>query len=359
MSWKVESVAELRGYTVEWAEEGNYYLSKRNVLYRSADLKAPFTKIAEIEAPLIKRAASTFRLAQRLLRFMVTNVVPLGNGDLFVSFDKSVGVVSGGRYRRLEGLVRPCRILRGACAADASGDIYFGEYLANTERGEMRIYRYAADEGRLEVAHTFPAGSIRHIHGVYFDERTGYLYCLTGDADAECRILRSRDGFRTTETVGAGDESWRAVSVLFDADALYYGTDAEYRTNNIFRLDRATGGRRDLGEVGGTVFYSKRFGGGLFFATTAENAPSQTENVAALFCLEVSPSGSGERAGREGEFEPGGPEELVRFEKDFWNPTLFMFGTIHFPYANLVHDRLFFHVVGVKGDNGTFVVSKR
>ena len=99
MNWTVENVPELKGYTVEWAEEGNFYLSRRNVLYHSENLQPPFKKIALIDAPFWKQAASISRLAQRLLRFQVTNVIPLENGDLFVTFDKSVGIIRNNKYQ--------------------------------------------------------------------------------------------------------------------------------------------------------------------------------------------------------------------------------------------------------------------
>jgi hypothetical protein len=343
MNWRTEEIPELRGYTVEWAEPGNYYLSRRNVVYRSTDLKPPFKKVATISARWWKQAASSFRLAQRLLRFMVTNVVPLANGDLFVTFDKSVGVVRDGVYKALPGLTRPCRVLRSACAVDGDGEIYFGEYLANEERGEMRVYRYSPGSDSIETAYTFPAGSIKHIHGIYFDKFTGSLLCLTGDDESECRMIRTFDGFRTSEIVGEGDETWRAVSILFDENAMYYGMDAEFRSNHIYRLDRATLDRTSLAEVNGTVFYSKQLGPELFFATTAENAPSQTENVAAIW-----------NVSSEGECR-----EIAKFHKDRWHGTLFMFGTIHFPYANNLNDGLYFSLVGVREDNRTFKITGR
>ncbi|MBA3354050.1 MAG: hypothetical protein H0U23_16795 [Blastocatellia bacterium] len=342
MNWTVEEIPELRGYTIEWAETGNYYLSRRNVVYNSPDLKPPFERVATIDAPSWKQAASSFRLAQRLLRFMVTNVVPLANGDLFVTFDKSVGVIRDGKYKELSGLSRPCRVLRSACALDGRGDIYFGEYLANDDRGEMWIYRYRPGADEVEVAYTFPPNSIKHIHGVYFDAFTDSLVCLTGDDDSECRIIRTRDGFQTTDIIGEGDETWRAVSILFDANAMYYGMDAEFRSNQIFRLDRTTLDRKALGEVSGTVFYSKQSSDDLFFATTAENAPSQTENVAAIWNVSAD----------------GECREIVKFHKDRWHGTLFMFGTIHFPYANKTAAELYFSLVGVKEDNRTYKISR-
>ena len=342
MIWTVEPIPELNGYTVEWAEDGNYFLSRRNILYRSPDLKPPFEKVATINAPGWKGIVSGIRLAQRLLRFMVTNVIPLNNGDIFVTFDKSVGVVRDGGFRHLEGLARPCRVLRSACAMDGNGAIYFGEYLANDERAPMRIYKYKPGTNELEVPYFFPANSIKHIHGIYFDRFTNSLICLTGDNESECRMLKTGDGFQTVEPIGEGDETWRAVSILFGKDAMFYGMDAEFRSNHIYRLDRQTGQRMSLGEVNGTVFYSKRLADDLFFATTAENAPSQTENAAVIW--NVSPDGQ--------------LIEVAKFHKDRWHGTLFMFGTVHFPYVGDLTDQLYFSLVGVEEDNQTFRIRR-
>jgi hypothetical protein len=338
MKWTVENVPELRGYAVEWAEAGNFYLSRRNQIFHSDSLKPPFKLVAEIDAPFWKQAASNFRLAQRVLRFMVTNIIPLANGNLFVTFDKSVGIVRNGEYQSLKKLMRPCRVLRAACAVDKNGDIFFGEYLDNAERGEMRIYKYAAGADALEIACVFPPNSIRHIHGLYFDSFTDSIFCLTGDEEKECKFLRSSDGFKTFEVVGEGDETWRAVSVLFNQNSFFYGMDAEYRANHIYKVGRETLGRKSLGEVNGTVFYSKQIAENLFFTTTAENAPSQTENVAALWHVD----------------ENDNLRNLISFKKDRWHPTLFMFGTIHFPYLNNLENELYFQLVGVEEDNQTF-----
>ena len=342
MNWSVEEVSELKGYTIEWAETGNYYLSRRNHLFHTKSLKPPFKKIAEIDAPKWKQIAARFRLTQRLLRFMFTNVVPLKNGNLFVTFDKSVGIIRQGKYEELKGLIRPCRVLRSACALDENGNILFGEYLANDERGEMRIYKYSPESDGLKIVYTFPPDSIKHIHGLYIDEFTKAIYCLTGDAEKECKIIRTFDEFKTLEIVGEGDETWRAVSVIFGKDKIFFGTDAEFRANHIYKLDRKTSVREILGEVNGTVFYSKKLGEDLFFTTTAENAPSQKENVAALWHATSD----------------GNCREIIKFKKDFWHPTLFMFGTIHFPFVNKPDNELYFHLVGVREDNRTFRARK-
>lgn len=338
MKWKVEEVPHLRGYTVEWAEPGNYFLSRRNVIFHSDDLDPPFEQITTIGAPAWKSAAANIRMFQRLLRFMVTNVVPLVNGDIFVAFDKSVGLIRSGTYFRLGGMVRPFRILRSACAVDKDGTVYFGEYLSNDDRGPMHIYSYTPGEDSIKSAHTFQAGEIRHIHGIYRDPFDDLLYCLTGDRPEECRIISTTDGFRTIELLGRGDETWRAVSLVFTPEAILYGTDAAFRTNEIYRIDRKTKERISLGEVNSTVFYSRYVAESAFFATTAENAPAQKENAAAIWCTTTG----------------GKLTEVIKFAKDRWQGTLFQFGTISFPNGPIQSNELYFSVVAVKGDNRTF-----
>jgi hypothetical protein len=336
MTWKVVEIPELRGYVIEWAEPDNYLLSRRNQIYRSKELKPPFEHIADFTAPYWREVVSISRLGQRLLRFSVNNMIPLANGDIFVSFDKSVGLIRNGKYLPLGGLNRPCRTLRSSIAVGANGDLYFGEYISNPDRTRISIYRYKPGSDSVEAISEVEG--IRHIHGIYRDPYEDSFLCLTGDSAGECRILRSSDRFLSFEELGSGDESWRAVSAIFTQDAIFYGTDAEHRTNVIFRLDRVTRERRNIGEVGGTVFYSQALKDDVFFATTAEGAPGQAENVATICRLTSSL----------------GLSEIAKFRKDRWNRILFGFGTIYFPNIYSSPERLFFHLSALDRDNSTF-----
>lgn len=334
----IEEVGTLRGFAVEWAEPGNFYLSRRNRIFHSRDLEPPFAEVVTIDAPVWKRFMSAWRLPQRLLRFMVTNVIPLANGDLFVTFDKALGIVHDGEWRPLRGLRRPCRVLRSGCAVDRRGDVYFGEYLLNRERDEIGIYKYSPGSDSVTIVHTFAAGAIAHVHGIYPDPRTGALYCLTGDEGAECRILATTDGFASLKVVGQGDESWRAVSLQFSDAHFVYGTDASFRANHLYRTDRQTMRRERIAEVDGPVLYSMRFGADLLFVTSAEGAPSQVEDVASLWRLA----------------EDGRCEKIAAYRKDRWHRTLFKLGAVHLPGHSTLEDETYFHLVAVVGDNRTF-----
>lgn len=338
----IEEVRELRGFTVEWAQPNNFYLSRRNRIFHSRNLEPPFTPVVAIDASTWKSAVCASRLAQRLLRFMVTNVLVLSDGDLLVTFDKDVGVVRDGRWQPLCGLRRPCRVLRGGCAINRHGDVYFGEYLLNTERHEIGIYKYSPGSDSVECVHTFAAGAIAHVHGIYCDPHTDDMYCLTGDDALECRILRTRDGFDSFEVLGQGDESWRAVSILFSDTHLFYGTDASFHANQLYRTDRATMKREAVAEVDGPVLYSIRFGEEFLFTTSAEGAPSQADDVASLWWMT----------------EDGRCERIVSHRKDLWHRSLFKLGAIHFPGRSTLEHETYFHLVAVKGDNRTFRIRR-
>lgn len=337
---RVEKVKELKGHAVEWVEPKRMIVSRRNAIYEAFDENGErkLRKIAQIKAPLWKTIASSTRLTQRLLRFMVTNLIPLKNEDLFVAFDKSIGIIREGFYRQIP-LLRPCRILRSSCAIDNEGNLFFGEYLSNPDRTQIRIYRCSLVDLKAEVVYTFPAKSVRHVHGVYFDQFDRSFLCLTGDMGRECKMIRFQPDFKGVDVIGEGDETWRAVSVLFTEDSFYYGTDAELSENYIYKVDRKSGRRESICEVDGTVYYSKKIGQWMFFATTAEKAPSQRENVASIWVVNSKTDEA---------------RKIVTFKKDVWNGTLFMFGTIHFPFANLLSNELYFHLVALKGDNQTF-----
>ena len=202
-------------------------------------------------------------------------MLKLADGRLFFTFDRTIGTCRNGRFENLTGLVREARVLRGACAIDPRGDVYFGEYVGNPERHEIHIYRLPLGANRLEIVHTFAPGEVRHVHGIYADPVDDSLWGVTGDRGGECRMFRSTDGFRTIQMVGSGDETWRCVSLQFSPRSNYYGSDAEFIENYLYFVDRATHERTTLAAIDGPVYYSAALGDDLFFGVTAELCPSQ------------------------------------------------------------------------------------
>ena len=340
--WSVREMDEFRGSTVEWTGKDHFLLSSRNALYR-LDRRpgAPLTLIGRFPASHLREWLSVGRAAQRLLRFMYHNVVELPGERLFLTFDKSVGLFENGQIRPIEGLLRPTRVLRSACAADRNGSVFFGEYLSNQDRGPIRIYRYRAGEQSLEVVNEFGPGAVRHVHGVYADPFSDALWCVTGDVEGECRILRTTDEFRTIDVVGTGDETWRTVSLLFRPEAVYYGSDAEFEQNHAYRIDRRSGDRTRLGPLEGPVYYSKSVGGDLYLAVTAELCPSQTEPVASIWHIS----------------DTDDLTRVLKVNKDTL-PKQFLPGTIHFANGPADENEVFFHTVALEGDDRSYRLTK-
>lgn len=343
-SWEVRPEPALAGFAVEWAEPERLLVSRRNRLYRTQAPGGRLSLLAEFPAPRWKASLARLRPAQRALRFLFYNVLALGDGTLFTSFDRSLGRLVDGRFLPIEGLARPFRVLRSACALGDDGCVYLGEYFDNSEREAVHVYRYVPGAGRLEVAYRFPPGAVRHVHGIYHDPQTGWLWCLTGDRGDECRICRTGDGFTTLETVGQGDESFRSVSAQFTERAIYYATDAEFRTNVLYRIDRISGERTALAELDGPVYYSAAVGGELFFGVTAELCPSQIGRSATLWHVsDATP-----------------PTRVVSFEKDAWPRRSFQFGILHFSRGPGQDGGFFLHGLALAGaDNRTFFVRPR
>lgn len=317
-AFRFQQIHALRGCAVEWIERDGLIVSRGRALYRTGFEGERPRLIGQVPRPLAVRAISSLRLGQRFLRELFYNVIPLEDGRFFVSFGRQTGILEHGYFAPLRGLRRKTRILRGGCAVAADGSIYWGEYFDNADRGEVDVYRWDPASDRARIVHTFARGEIYHVHGVRADPVDGSLLCLTGDRLAECRFLRTFDGFRTLEPVGEGDETWRFVTVIPQADGWLVATDAEFRENQIATIARSTGARTTLTEVDGPIYYSAQVGDTTFFGSTAERCVIQPHPQATLYAV---------RDGRA--------IAVRTFQKDLGRARLawrlFLPGALHFP----------------------------
>lgn len=343
--WRLQPVPALAGSTVEWVAPDEVLVSRGRALYRATERHRRLQRVGLVGGPAWKAAAAHVPLIARLLRFSFYNALPLPDGRIFFSFDREVGILKDGRAESIRGVPRPCRVLRSACAVEPDGSLVFGEYFPNLGRDSpVHIVALPVGSSTVEVAHRFEPGAVRHVHGVFRDDYEDCLWCVTGDVGDECRIMRSEDRFGNIETVGSGDESWRSVSLLFTADAVFYGTDAEVARNFIYRLDRETGLRERLVEVDGPIYYSHAIGDDLFFGVAAELCPSQRGRAACLW--HVSPEGQCER--------------VACFNKDRWPPRYFLPGNFYFPAGPGLPDSSYVHAVALSGVDGrTFRLTRQ
>ncbi len=237
------------------------------------DERAEWEPVARFRPAWWRNFTSHTALSYRLMRDGVHALAIFGDQ----TNDRTmVGAVPGALVTRMPGndeFQVTHKIRRGTrplhVVAVPSGSIYWGEYFDNRERAEVHIY-VSIDRGRAwQVAYTFPAGSIRHIHNIVYDRWGDCLWILTGDDGAECKILRASSDLRSMEVVLAGNQQTRAVAAIPTQEGLYVSTDTPFERNHVYRLDRAGNAER-VGDLASSSIYGCSAGGALFFSTMIE-----------------------------------------------------------------------------------------
>ncbi len=211
------------------------------------------------------------------------------------------------------GIPRGSRPLSLCHAAD--GKLYFGDYFGNPGRAPVRIYAATYPALDFEPVYTFPAGAIRHVHGVFEDPFADALWVTTGDIGQEAAIWRTEDQFGTLKPVLRGGQQYRAVTLLFTTDHVYFGTDTPLEQNYICRFNRLTGVVERLVAVQGSVFHGCKVGEVLVFSTAVEPSKVNTASHAYIW------------ASRDGVRWTC----LKGYRKDCWPLKLFQYGQILFP----------------------------
>jgi len=195
-----------------------------------------------------------------------------------------------------------------------SGRVFWGEYFDNRERAEVHIY-VSIDRGRTwQIAYTFPAGNIRHVHNIVYDRWNDCLWILTGDEGTECKVLRASCDLRSVEVVLAGNQQARAVAAIPTQNGLYFSTDTPFEKNHVYRLDRG-GNVEQVGDLASSSIYVCRAGEAMFFSTMIEPSLVNTSR-------EVQIAGS--RDGRNWQV-------LARWKKDSLPMRYFQYGNAFFP----------------------------
>jgi hypothetical protein len=233
-------------------------------------------------------------------------------------------------------------VLHGGICEDDQGWVYLGEYFLNPDRQPARIWRLSPDLDSWQVAHEFPAGLVRHIHGIYRDPfDPAALWVTSGDATGECYLWRTADRFRTLERIGEGSQTWRAVRLFFTRDHICWLTDSHVEQNHACRMARLSG-RLEIGQaVEASTWYGSSTTDGLHLAfTTVEPGPAIHRRQSLVL------------ASRDAFHWT----EVYAFAKDAWRPLkLFKYGVISCPSGPMTSQDLYLSGEGLRGLDGVTV----
>jgi hypothetical protein len=229
--------------------------------------------------------------------------------------------------------------LHGGICEDLEGWTYLGEYFMNPTRESVRIWRLAPDLASWEIAHEFPAGSIRHVHGLYRDPfEPAALWITTGDAQGECHLYHTVDRFRTLERIGDGGQTWRAVRLFFTPDHIAWLMDSEDEQNFACRVSRRDGDLEIGQPIGATAWYGAQTTDGLYvaFTTVEAGAGIQRRESAVLASVDALHW-----------------QEVHTFRKDAWRPLrIFKNGIVICPSGPMTSRALYLSGEGLRGLDG-------
>lgn len=254
---------------IHYADAGLLISSK----YRTIFIKrlGVESRVVLPEHGVFRKLMGTFRLGRRALRLDKCNVVPVGE-NLIIIRQGLVYFYDATTHSLQQTLaLRNCRnVLHQSICVAPNGNIYFGEYGHNSERNSVPVYR-SVDGGRSwQEIYTFGAGSIKHVHGCYYDRYTDRIWVCTGDFAGENIIMSADADMNDVQMIGDGSQRYRACNLIFTQTEIHWLMDSQLETSHHVIYNRESGVVEIGQALAGPVWYIKELTGGNYLASTAQ-----------------------------------------------------------------------------------------
>lgn len=260
---------------------GVLYCARFDRIYSTSDFGRTLQEEGRLEnhfrlRPILAKAS----LAQRVMRAQIYRMRVLPDGTKIYIFRR-------GGYTQAPAdkvAVRTFTVQRGSrsvsLAVSRDGAVVFGEYWSNAERDEVHVYGSGDGGKHWAPVYTFPARSIRHIHGISYDPHEDCFWLCTGDYQDENQLLRASTDFKTIRLLRQGGQGNRFYFLLVLEQQLLAATDTPSEQNYVCLINKETGALTKVAEIENTNFYSCRLGNKVFLSTfdLSTNAEPSTVN---------------------------------------------------------------------------------
>ena len=292
------------------------YLSRGYELYVARMTSSPFQprKVATYSPGIRRSLTSRFRLSSRLFRDGFHALAVLPSGNLVAAVPGAIVTLRRGeqQFHVTHRITRGTRPLHITSTPD--GRVLWGEYFDNAECSDVHIYQ-SRDQGLTwEAEHTFPAGSIRHVHNIVYDRWDDCLWIFTGDYGSECKIIRASHDLASLHEVVAGNQQARAVAAVIAAEGIYFTSDTPLERNFIYFLDRR-GNIHTQAPTPSSSIYGCSNRNGMYFSTMVEPSAVNLTNQVNLI---------GSNKGTDW-------QKIAAWRKDRWSKRLFQYGNAFLP----------------------------
>lgn len=329
---KVGTFSRLRA--LAWSDDVLYGSRGYQLLSAEPQKSLEWKCAATFRPAAWRNLTSRSRLTHRLVRDGFHALTVLPSGHIIAAVPGAIVTLVPGQpyFETTHRITRGTRPLHITSTPD--GRVYWGEYFDNKARDEVFIYA-SGDRGLTwNVAYSFPAGAIRHVHNIVYDSWQDCLWILTGDYERECQILRASCDLTVVESVLEGNQQARAVAIVPTRDALYFASDTPLEQNHIYRLDRR-GELTRVAAISSSSIQGCAVQTALFFSTMVE--PSETNETREVHLY-------GSRDGAEW-------GKNLTWEKDVWPMNFFQYGNAFLPDGPNTTDLLAVTTVAVKGSD--------
>jgi hypothetical protein len=314
------------------------WASANYTLYLSRDAGDSFSKVAEVPGPFWARLLGKFRLFERSLRLGIKSIRVLKSGTILAIAGGKIIRGQGDKFSVVHSFQNGLGPAREGWCEDGEGNCYAGEYFLNNRRKYSVNLLKSTDDGQTwRVIHSL--SGIRHIHCVQYDPFENKIWMGTGDRDDESYIAFSGDGGMSWLKIGSGDQIFRAVSLIFTEDAVYWGTDIPTRQNNIYKYHRRSQQLERLTAVDGTVHSAAILGNGIKVISTAAEGNSEGKNPEWDQKAHIWASQDGTSW-----------EDIISWSKDSW-PYVMGYGRVIFAQEQ-AGDDLYFTTESLKSMDG-------
>lgn len=344
MSLRITIEKTIPNMIVHWVDDGEIWASSNYTLLRSKDGAETFQKIIDLEVPFLLRGLGKCRLTTRALRLGIRAMRKLNSGTILIAANRRLFRITNDRIEVTHTFKKGFGPMREGWCEENKGDCYLAEYFLNNKRTDGSVLLKSTDDGRSWVV-VHSVQGVRHIHCVQYDPYSKAVWMATGDRDNESHISFSKDGGKSWSTIGSGDQMFRACSLLFTKDYVYWGGDAPTMQNYINRYNRRNSEIESLKAVQGTVLYSTILENGLMLFGTTDEGNSEGKNPTSDRKAHIWASQDGSHW-----------EDIICWGKDSW-PYILGYGRVLFAHGGC-EQHLYFTTEALRGVDGVLSRAK-